>query len=145
MDKLDIWHKISSGLTEAGYESRGVNSSLYSKDRVELDVYMEPSVSADAKTQETIKQMVYKILEENKFQQKAFHVTIKFLPENKQNRLVSARNFLLKCFFIGCWNTLRERNFSIFGLIRNFSVQHIIGFCRSNKFSHRAIIKAATA
>lgn len=83
MDKLDIWHKISSGLTEAGYESRGVNSSLYSKDRVELDVYMEPSVSSDAKTQETIKQMVYKILEENKFQQKAFHVTIKFLPEKQ--------------------------------------------------------------
>ncbi|PGY53401.1 hypothetical protein [Priestia megaterium] len=83
MDKLDIWHKISSGLTEAGYESRGVNSSLYSKDRVELDVYMEPSVPADAKTQETIKQMVYKILEENKFQQKAFHVTIKFLPEKQ--------------------------------------------------------------
>ncbi|RDZ12990.1 hypothetical protein C3744_17060 [Priestia megaterium] len=83
MDKLDIWHKISSGLTEAGYKSRGVNSSLYSKDRVELDVYMEPSVSSDAKTQETIKQMVYKILEENKFQQKAFHVTIKFLPEKQ--------------------------------------------------------------
>lgn len=83
MDKLDIWHKISRGLTEAGYESRGVSSSLYSKDRVELDVYMEPSVSADAKTQETIKQMVYKILEENKFQQKAFHVKIKFLPENQ--------------------------------------------------------------
>ncbi|UYP09327.1 hypothetical protein [Priestia megaterium] len=83
MDKLDIWHKISRGLTEAGYESRGVNSSLYSKDRVELDVYMEPSVSADAKTQETIKQMVYKILEENKFQQKAFHIKIKFLPENQ--------------------------------------------------------------
>lgn len=83
MDKQDIWHKISRGLTEAGYESRGVNSSLYSKDRVELDVYMEPSVSADAKTQETIKQIVYKILEENKFQQKAFHVTIKFLPEKQ--------------------------------------------------------------
>ncbi|MFS0902746.1 hypothetical protein AB3N02_06785 [Priestia aryabhattai] len=83
MDKLDIWHKISSGLTEAGYESRGVNSSLYSKDRVELDVYMEPSVSSDVKTQESIKRMVYKILEENKFQQKAFHVTIKFLPERQ--------------------------------------------------------------
>ncbi|WP_393958988.1 hypothetical protein [Priestia megaterium] len=83
MDKLDIWHKISSGLTEAGYESRGVNSSLYSKDRVELDVYMEPSVSSDVKTQESIKRMVYKILEENKFQQKAFHVTIKFLPEKQ--------------------------------------------------------------
>jgi len=27
--------------------------------------------------------MVYKILEENKFQQKAFHVTIKFLPEKQ--------------------------------------------------------------
>ncbi|MGG2086950.1 hypothetical protein ABFY59_08090 [Priestia aryabhattai] len=83
MDKLDIWHKISRGLTEAGYESRGVNSSLYSKDRVELDVYMEPSVSSDVKTQEMIKQTVYKILEENKFQQKAFHVTIKFLPEKQ--------------------------------------------------------------
>jgi hypothetical protein len=83
MDKLDIWHKISSGLTEAGYESRGVNSSLYSKDRVELDVYMEPSVSSDVKTQESIKRMVYKILEENKFQQKSFHVTIKFLPEKQ--------------------------------------------------------------
>ncbi|MFP7732544.1 hypothetical protein ACLHDF_03815 [Priestia aryabhattai] len=83
MDKLDIWHKISRGLTEAGYESRGVNSSLYSKDRVELDVYMEPSVSSDVKTQESIKRIVCKILEENKFQQESFHVTIKFLPKKQ--------------------------------------------------------------